>query len=86
MLYTDDTVLVATDYNDIQGSMNQFHSVAAMFGLKINTLKTELIYQPHPPDSLYLEKTDVLISGEALMCTDSFTYLGSTLTNTNSSY
>ena len=43
------------------------------------------MYQPHPTDSLHLENTDVLINGEALRCTDSFTYLGSAVTNTNSS-
>ena len=41
------------------------------------------MYQPHPTDSLYLENTDMLINGEALRCTDSFTYLGSTVTNIN---
>ena len=41
--------------------------------------------QPHPTDSPHLENTDVLINGEALRCTDSFTYLGSAVTNTNSS-
>ena len=37
LLFADDTVLVATDYNDIQEIMDQFHSAANMFGLKINT-------------------------------------------------
>ena len=56
-----------------------------MFGLNINTKKKELMYQPHPTNSLHLENTDVLINGEALRCTDSFTYLGSAVINTNSS-
>ena len=47
--------------------------------------KTELIYQSHPTNSLQLRNTNVLINGEALRCTDSFTYLGSAETNTNSS-
>ena len=33
-LYADDTVLVATDYNDIQEIVNQFHPATNMFGLK----------------------------------------------------
>ena len=77
--------LVATDYNDIQEIVNRFHSAATMFGLKINTKKTELMYQPHPTNSLHLRNTDMLINGEALRCTDSFTYLGNVVTNTNSS-
>ena len=56
-----------------------------MFGLKINTKKTELMYQPHPTNNLYPRNTDMLINGEALRCTDSFTYLGSAVTNSNSS-
>ena len=39
LLYADDMALVATDYNDIQEIVNQFHSAATMFGLKINTKK-----------------------------------------------
>ena len=81
----DDKALVATDYNEIQDIVNQFHSAATMFGLKVNMKKTKLMYQPHPTNSLYLRNTDMLINGEALRCTDSFTYLGSAVTNTNSS-
>ena len=77
--------LLATDYNDIQEIVNQFHSAATMFGLKINTKKTELMYQPHPTNNLHLRNTDRLINGEAFRCTDSFTYLGSAVTKTNSS-
>ena len=44
LLYADDMPLVATDYNDIQEIVNQFHSAATMFGLKINTKNTELMY------------------------------------------
>ena len=87
LLYADDMALVATDYNEIQEILSQFHSAVTMFGLKINTKikKTELMYQPHPTNSLHLRNTGMLINGEALRCTDSFTYLGSTVTNTNSS-
>ena len=86
LLYADDMALVATDCNDIQEIVNQFHSAATMFGLKINTTKTELMYQPHPTNSLHLRNTDMLIYGEALRCTDSFIYLGGAVTNTVSSH
>ena len=39
LLYADDTALVATDNNDIQEIVNQFHLAATLFGLKINTKK-----------------------------------------------
>ena len=61
LLYADDTALVVTNYNDIEEIVNQFHSAATMFGLKINT-KMELMYQPHPTNSLHLRTTDVLIN------------------------
>ena len=77
--------LVATDYNDIQENVNQFHSAATMFGLKINTNKNRIDVPTTPPTSLHLENTDMLINGEALRCKDSFTYLGSVVTNVNSS-
>ena len=67
--YADDMALVATNYNDIQEIVNHFHSTATMFGLKINTTKTELMYQPHPTTSLHLRNTDMLINGEALRYT-----------------
>ena len=43
------------------------------------------MYQPHPMNSLHLRNTEVLINGKASRCTDNFTYLGSAVTNTNSS-
>ena len=42
------------------------------------------MYKPYLTDSLHLENTDMLINDEALRCTDSFTYLDSAVTNTNS--
>ena len=42
LLYADDTALVATNYTEIQEIVNQFHSAATMFGLKINTKKNRI--------------------------------------------
>ena len=53
-----------------------------MFGLKINISKTELLYQP-PPMSIELPKM-ITVHDEPLKTTESFTYLDSTVTNTNS--
>ena len=83
LLYADDTALVATNYNNIQEIVNQFLSAATMFSLKINTKNridapTTPLQQPSPKEHRHFNKC------EALRCTDSFTYLGSAVTNTNS--
>ena len=86
LLYADDSALVATDAEDMQEIVDRFSSAATLFGLRINVSKTELLYQPpslcdsdvdHPPV--------ILVNGAALTNAESFTYLGSTVTNTNSS-
>ena len=66
----------------MQQIVGRFSSAADMFGLKINISKTELLYQP-PPMSIELPET-ITVHDEPLKTTESFTYLGSTITNTNS--
>ena len=82
LLYADDSALVANNAVDMQQIVDHFSSAADMFGLKINISKTELLYQP-PPMSIELPET-ITVHDEPLKTTESFTYLGSTVTNTNS--
>ena len=65
----------------MQQIVDRFSSAAVMFGLKINFSKTELLYQP-PPMSIELPET-IMVHDESLKTTESFTYLGSTVSNTN---
>ena len=66
----------------MQQIVDRFSSAADIFGLKINISKTELLYHP-PPMSIELPET-IPVHDEPLKTTESFTYLGSTVTNTNS--
>ena len=76
------SALVANNAVDMQQIVDRFSSAAHTFGLKIDISKTELLYQP-PPMSIELPET-ITVHDEPLKTTESFTYLGSTVTNTNS--
>ena len=82
LLYADDSALVANNAVDIQQIVDRFSSAADLFGLKVNISKTELLYQP-PPMSIEPPGT-ITVNEEPLKTTESFNYLGSTVTNTNS--
>ena len=82
LLYANDSTLVANNAVDMQQIVGRFSSAADMFGVKINISKTEPLYQP-PPMSNELPET-ITVLDEPLKTTDSFTYLGSTVTNINS--
>ena len=82
LLYANDSALVANNAVDMQQIVDRFSSAADMFGVKINISKTEPLYQP-PPMSIELPET-ITVLAEPLKTTESFTYLGSTVTNINS--
>ena len=82
LLYANDSALVANNAVDMQQIVDRFSSAADMFGVKINISKTEPLYQP-PPMSNELPET-ITVLDEPLKTTESFTYLGSTVTNINS--
>ena len=81
LLYADDSALVASNAVDIQQIVDRFSFAADVFALKINISKTELLYQP-PPTSTELPET-ITVHDEPLRTPLSFTYLGSTVTNSN---
>ena len=82
LLYADDSALVVNNAVDMQQIVDRFSSAADMFGLNINISKTELLYQL-PPMSIELPET-ITVHEEPLKTTESFTYPGSIVTNTNS--
>ena len=82
LFFADDSALVANNAVDMQQIVDRFSSAAVMFGLKINISKTELLYQP-PPMSIELPET-ITVHDEPLKTTESFTYLDTTVANTNS--
>ena len=72
---------MANNAADMQQIVDRFSSAADMFGLKINISKTKLLYQP----SMFIELPETITAhDEPLKTTESFTYLGSTVTNINS--
>ena len=76
------SALVANNAVDMQQIVDRFSPPADMFGLTINISQIELLYQP-PPMSIEQPET-ITVHDEPLKTTESFTYLGSTVTNTNS--
>ena len=84
LLYADDSALVATDPVEMQEIVDHFSAAASLFGLKINVSKSELLYQASE-NAAEETQPKIYVNGAALKTMDSFTYLGSTVTNTNSS-
>ena len=82
LLYANDSALVANNAVDMQQFVDRFSSAADMFGPKVNISKTELLYRS-PLMSIKLPET-ITVHDEILKTTESFAYLGSTVTFTSS--
>ena len=76
--------LPALDPEDMQEIVDLFSAAATDFGLKINVATTELLYQPPPDERTADAQLSILVNGVVLKTTESFTYLGSAVTTTNS--
>ena len=90
LLYADDSALVSNNLDEIQTIVDKFSTAARLFGLRTNVSKTELLFQPsHQRNSHETNEENihpaVYVNGTPLKKAESFTYLGSTVTNTNSS-
>ena len=73
-------LLFADDCNtetEMQQCVNHFSRACDNFGFTISTKKTEVMHQP-APRKMYHEP-HIFVNDEPLKATDSFTYLGSTL-------
>ena len=77
LLFADDCALLAHTVDDIQAITNAFARSASRFGLTISLKKTEVIYQPKPGAD-YTAAT-ITIDTNPLKVTDTFIYLGSTI-------
>ncbi|XP_076058625.1 uncharacterized protein LOC143035642 [Oratosquilla oratoria] len=72
--YADGCAIVAHDTEDVQNILNVFSFTYADMGLRVNTLKTEILVQTiHPPETPNL----FLVNGEPVKTVEHFTYLGS---------
>ena len=82
LLYADDAALVAHSEEELQELADRLSQATKKFGLTISTKKTEVLYQPSPTGSN--DPPKITIDGVELNTVDSFTYLGSVLSNDGS--
>ena len=75
LLFADDSALVARSAKEMQKIVDAFSDASKKFGLKINTKKTEVLYQPN---STRTREEDIMVDGNKLNSVLEFTYLGST--------
>ncbi|VDL95323.1 unnamed protein product [Schistocephalus solidus] len=77
LLFPDDCALNATTKEEIPRSMDLFAAIFDKFGLRLNSEKTIVRYQPSP-NTLYTA-AHINVNGAQLKSVDTFTYLGSNL-------
>ena len=77
LLFADDCALNSNTEADMIQCVNHFSRACDNFGFTISTKKTEVMHQP-APRKMYHEP-QIFVNDEPLKATDSFTYLGSTL-------
>ena len=77
LLYADDADLVAHTEEEMQKTMDKLSSACTAFGLTISLKKTYAMYTP--PIGLPYVEPNIMVEGKKLKVTDSFVYLGSTL-------
>ncbi|XP_076046881.1 uncharacterized protein LOC143028528 [Oratosquilla oratoria] len=71
--YADNYAIVVHDAEDLQNILDVFSSTYAAMGLRVNTLKREILVQTvHPPKTHHL----FLVNGEPVKTIEHFTYLG----------
>ena len=79
LLFADDCALNSNTEEEMQQCVNHFSRACDNFGFTISTKKTEVMHQP-APRNMYHEP-HIFVNDEPLKATDSFTYLGSTLSS-----
>ena len=75
LLFADDS---AHSAEEMQKIVDAFYSASKNFGLKINTKKTEVLYQPK---STRNREEDMMVDGNKLNSVLEFIYLGSTMSS-----
>lgn len=78
--YADDNAIVAESEADLQAILNTFNRVYKSIGLKINTAKTQILYQPSPTTTSLIQP-NIQLDGVTLQNVDHFPYLGSHLSS-----
>ena len=76
LLFADDNALVAHSAEEMQKMVDAFSDASKKFGLKINTKKTEVLYQPN---STRTREEDIMVDGNKFNYVLEFNYLGSTI-------
>ena len=76
LLFADDIALVAHSAEEMQKIVDAFTDASKKFGLKINTKKTEVLYQPNSTRTR--EREDIMVDGNKL---NSELYLGSIISS-----
>ena len=77
LLFADDCALNSSIEAGMQQCANHFSRACDNFGFTVSTKKTEVMHQPAPL-KMYHEP-HIFVNDEPMKGTDSFTYLGSTL-------
>ena len=80
-LYNDDCGLVTHTEKDLQLLMDCFSAACDQFGMTISLKKTIVMHQP-APGKPYVS-TSVYVKSKKLEVVDTFVYLGSTLSRSN---
>lgn len=78
LLYADDAAFMAHSEAELQQMCDSFASACAELGLRISISKTVVLAQNTP------QQPSISINGSLLTVVNKFTYLGSTVTDTNS--
>ena len=74
--YADDNGVAALNEADLQTILNAFDYAYSKLGLKINTKKTEVIFQPAPDDNTRTPP-NIILRDNVLKNVETFSYLGS---------
>ena len=82
LLYADDCAIVAHSEHDLQQLADSLSIATKRSGLTISIKKTEVLFQRARGSTASTPK--IKIDGKILNCVDSFTYLGSSLSSSNS--
>ena len=77
LLFADDCALNSNTEAEMQQCVNHFSRACDNFGFTISTKKTEVMHPP-APRKMYHEP-HIFVNDEPFKATDSFTYMGSTL-------
>lgn len=71
--YADDTILLASSFNDLQRLLQRVDSVSASYGLNINLKKTKVMMVGK---SSFVSTTDLVVRNEVVERVHSYKYLG----------